>query len=300
MLKYFSPTEKKENDIAASDEAMPKVRPLRCSGCFHSNFPIMVDQADLCHTKGDTRIDIIFLIMSAPGHILQRNAIRKTWASRTKHNTANLRHVFLLGRAGESNLDHANEREAGEFHDVVISGFRDSYRNLTLKVIAGLRWMTTGCPKARAFVKVDDDMWFNPGVLVAQRTKHARFLQHGLMGVSCHDRAPVIRSKESKWYVPEEMFPARHYPPYCIGALYLGSVNTARKVVGMSALVPYFFLEDVFVGLCLQGTGFRVKGFRAVGLSLLGSPRCRRHPPHVFVHGVTPRDLLTLWRNGCL
>lgn len=125
------------------------VRPLNCSGCFDSEFPTLFDEPDLCRINGNNTIDIVFLIVSAIEHTSQRNAIRNTWASVTKNNTGNLRHVFMVGTTPNAERMRALEEEGRQFRDLVMSGFHDSYRNLTLKTMSSLRWMTTRCHRAR-------------------------------------------------------------------------------------------------------------------------------------------------------
>ena len=124
-------------------------RPTNCSGCFHSEFPTLVDQPDLCKVIGNNTVDLVFLVLTAIQHTSQRNAIRSTWASVTKNNTGSFRHVFMVGATPDAKRMRALEEEGRHFRDVVVSGFHDSYKNLTLKTISSLRWLTTRCHHAR-------------------------------------------------------------------------------------------------------------------------------------------------------
>ena len=39
--------------------------------------------------------------------------------------------------------------------------FQDTYRNLTLKTVMGLKWSAIFCPQAKFVMKTDDDIFVN-------------------------------------------------------------------------------------------------------------------------------------------
>jgi len=45
--------------------------------------------------------------------------------------------------------------------DLVQGSFIDSYKNLTLKAVLGLRWMSQYCSEAPFAIKTDDDTFLN-------------------------------------------------------------------------------------------------------------------------------------------
>ncbi|KAF3852928.1 hypothetical protein F7725_006283, partial [Dissostichus mawsoni] len=57
---------------------------------------------------------------------------------------------------------------------------------------------------------------------------------------------PVIRSKNSKWYVPVEMSPEPLYPTYTLGMGYVFSNNLPEKIVEASKSINYFTIEDAY------------------------------------------------------
>lgn len=129
--------------------------PWRCSGCFDwsSSYQPVINQRGLCRSgrAPDRRaIDLIFLVPSVHHKAAQRTAIRQTWASVTANNTSNFRHVFLFGASRHPARMRVVEEESRRFRDVVVmAGFQDSYRNLTVKTMVSLRWLTETCPQAR-------------------------------------------------------------------------------------------------------------------------------------------------------
>ncbi len=52
------------------------------------------------------------------------------------------------------------------YGDLVQENFLDSYRNLTLKTLMGIRWASIYCANAKFIVKIDDDVVLNPYFLV--------------------------------------------------------------------------------------------------------------------------------------
>lgn len=53
------------------------------------------------------------------------------------------------------------QEEVELYRDIVIADMKDTYRNLTLKVLYMMEWAFTRCSQARYYMKVDDDVFFN-------------------------------------------------------------------------------------------------------------------------------------------
>ena len=51
--------------------------------------------------------------------------------------------------------------EFEKYKDLVQGNFVDSYKNLTLKAVLGLRWMSQYCSEAPFAIKTDDDTFLN-------------------------------------------------------------------------------------------------------------------------------------------
>ena len=127
-----------------------RLRPLSCQNCFRSDFPTLMGNSSVCRTgSGVKPVDVIMMIFTTHTATERRQAIRDTWASVTRRNTANTRHVFVLGRS----LDPTHMRNAEEEHtrhgDLLVLDFVDSYRNLTLKTMSSLNWIVNNCGRAR-------------------------------------------------------------------------------------------------------------------------------------------------------
>nr|KAG5686592.1 hypothetical protein BaRGS_019490 [Batillaria attramentaria] len=152
------------------------------------------------------------------------------------------------------------EEESHHFRDVLVGGFHDSYQNLTLKTLMGLRWAANNCPHARFWAKLDDDTWLNVPALTRLLWDHQDNVQHGIIG-NCRLSPGVDRDPKSKWYVSKESYPDDRYPPYCRGWTYAGSLRVAEHVISVSSNIPFFVMEDVYVGFCLKELRYRVRIF---------------------------------------
>ena len=98
-------------------------------------------------------------------------------------------------------------------------------------------------------------------------------------------------------------YPANAYPKYCSGTAYSGTVNVARHLVRVSRNVPFFHLEDVFVGLCLRQLRYPVRNLAGFHLNPPGAVRkdvCTVWRPEVVsIHRVPPASLYKYWNAKC-
>lgn len=84
-------------------------------------------------------------------------------------------------------------------------------------------------------------------------------------------------------YVPEAYYANEFYSQYCYGFAYVGAMAVLEQVLAISRHVPFFFVDDVYVGMCLEQVGFGVikfPGFKASG------DTCKdRNIDDIAVHG---------------
>ena len=198
---------------------------------------------DICGSDSD--LTLIAVVPSSPenGHI--RKAIRNTWANRIyfKH----VRAVFLLGMSNVSSVNEAIREESQLFGDIVQEDFFDSYRNLTLKTVMGMRWISTYCKNAKFAVKIDDDVIMNTHYVhrylgsVDERIKNTFFCIHIWWAVP--DRT------SSKWSISTNEYANDTFPSYCDGPAYMFTNDLSNKIFGQSLRQKLIYLEDVSVGI---------------------------------------------------
>ncbi|KAH3692421.1 beta-1,3-galactosyltransferase 1-like [Dreissena polymorpha] len=295
----------KINKHSIAKDGLPintNVRKNECDNCFNHYFDYVIQNEHICDTAENRgKIDLLICVTTIHKNAFIRQTLRRTWLSYTKNNTANVRHVFLLGQTANYRLQEFVMRENEIYHDIVQETFIDSYHNLTYKTIMGFKWASTKCPNAKFVMKTDDDVWVNvPSLMkLLSGSDMTKYLQTGLTG-SCSQNEPPIRDKTSKWYASLISYPDKFYPDFCSGTGYVTSINVVSDIYHVSPHVPFFHLEDVYVGLCARKLGFSLKsneGFRAERHKTY---HCDYKMDHVLtVHQVTPSVLTVIWTKPC-
>lgn len=196
---------------------------------------------------------VVLMVPVAPLNRKHRDVIRSTWGSVSSASGQTVRLFFILGlQVGDKQLNDQLLQESREHHDLLQADFLDCYKNLTIKTMVMLEWLNAHCSGASYAMKVDSDMFLNVPNLVsmllnAPKTKYMT----GLVA----EGAQVLRDPSSKWYLPEELYPQSHYPRYALGLGYVLSSDLPKKLIEASRHVKPLYIEDVYLGLCMQYLG---------------------------------------------
>lgn len=196
-----------------------------------------------CSRDREGEVLVAILVISAPAHRAQREAIRASWGKERDQVVFG----FVVGSA-EGEVGRAVFREAMEEGDLIVSQVKDSYENLSLKTISALDWVVQLCPDAEFVLKVDDDMF----VQVERLLELVRsLLQEGksqklVLGNISRGWRPV-RNPQSKYYITEAQYEGEHYPDFATGPSYLVSRAAVIPMVEEALNQSYIHLEDVFL-----------------------------------------------------
>ncbi|KAM4552910.1 lactosylceramide 1,3-N-acetyl-beta-D-glucosaminyltransferase B [Odontesthes bonariensis] len=240
----------------------------RESALRFSNFRYLLDHPDKCDNKD---VLLLLFVKSIPGNIERRNAIRCTWGNETYiQNTlgVTVKVVFALGaihierdepewsRRSHVGIQEQLRKEDRLHGDLIQRNFLDSFHNLTLKLIMQFHWMHSHCSHARFFMTADDDIFVHmPNLVSYLRDVSSRGVTDLWIG-RVHRGAPPIRRKESKYFVPFEMYQWLSYPDYTAGAGYVVSSDVADKIYHASlTLNASLYIDDVFMGICANAIG---------------------------------------------
>ncbi|XP_059425664.1 beta-1,3-galactosyltransferase 2-like isoform X2 [Carassius carassius] len=211
------------------------------------NYRFILDEPDKC--KQDPFL--VLMVPVAPHEVNARKAIRSTWGNESSVQGKAVLTLFLVGLTGGAETQQQLEEESQQHRDLVQSNFVDSYFNLTIKTMVIMDWLATRCPQAAYAMKVDSDMYINPenlmSLLLSPNTPRQNYITGYLMW-----NQPVIRDKNSKWYVSEELYPESRYPTYVLGMGYVFSNDLPPKIVEASEAIKPFNIEDAYVGACLK------------------------------------------------
>lgn len=233
-----------------------------------SSFRYLLDHPDKCVDKD---VLLLLFVKSSPGNIARRNAIRSTWGNESYIQNAlgvTVKVVFALGtlpakKVGPSwstgrrvGFQEQLVREDRLSGDLIQQDFLDSFHNLTLKLILQFHWMHIRCAHARFLMTADDDVFIHMPNLVSYLQDVSSRGVTGLWVGRVHRGAPPIRSKDSKYYVPFEMYQWLSYPDYTAGAGYVVSRDVADKIYQATlTLNASLYIDDVFMGICANAVG---------------------------------------------
>ncbi|XP_062294105.1 beta-1,3-galactosyltransferase 2-like isoform X1 [Scomber scombrus] len=223
---------------------------------YPRNYHFVMDNADVCKTKTPF---LVLMIPVAPKNVEARDAIRQTWGNSSLVQGEVVVTLFMMGLAEGADVDQLQEKikqENLQHHDLIQSDFMDTYLNLTIKTMVIMDWLATRCSTAAYAMKIDSDMFLNIDNLVIMLKKPVIPKLNYLTGYLMLNR-PVVRSKDSKWYVPVEMYPDPQYPTYTLGMGYVFSIDLPEKFVQMSKSIKPFNIEDAYIGMCIKNLGLQ-------------------------------------------
>ncbi|XP_050934249.1 beta-1,3-galactosyltransferase 2 [Lates calcarifer] len=184
-----------------------------------------------------------------------RDVIRNTWGGESLVLGKVVKLFFLLGLQtgeGSEQLQEQLLQESTEHQDLIQSDFLDCYKNLTIKTMMMLEWLDTYCSGASYAMKIDSDMFLNVPNLI-NMLSHAP--KENYMSGLVVRQAVVLRDRTSKWCLPVELYPHPRYPRYALGLGYVLSLDLPKKLVGASRHVKAVYIEDVYLGLCMEYLG---------------------------------------------
>ncbi|XP_071256580.1 beta-1,3-galactosyltransferase 1-like isoform X1 [Salvelinus alpinus] len=232
--------------------------PYVSPGPYHVEYPseyiFILDEPEKCREQNPF---LVLMVPVAPYNRDAREAVRSTWGSERQVLGKEVRLFFLLGLSSGEETEQLQEKvlqESKEHQDLLQSDFIDSYKNLTIKTMVMMEWLSSRCPNASYAMKIDSDMFLNVNTLV-NMLLHApkQNYQTGLVA----RRGVVLRAHKSKWYLPKKVFPEPVYPPYALGLGYVFTLDLPRKLVEASRHVKAVYIEDVYLGLCMRHLGIR-------------------------------------------
>lgn len=266
-------------------------------------FPMLINHPDTCM---DGEVDLLMVVKSVIEQHDRRDAVRKTWGKEQTINGKRIKTLFLLGSPANGkdirNLQKLIEFEDRIYGDILQWDFMDTFFNLTLKEVNFLKWFDIHCSSAKFIFKGDDDVFVNTDNLlefIGFKIEDRKVLN--LFVGDTISKAIPIRNRQSKYYIPKELYD-KPYPPYVGGGGFLMSSQLARRLFVVSEDVELYPIDDVFLGMCLQmlhmapelHPGFRTFGIMKRRVSPMNNDPCF-YKNLIVVHKLSPEELLRMW-----
>ena len=224
--------------------------PMIQSSCSQFNFsfasPVLEPNFD-----DREKVFLLTLIMSGVGKRSfkdRRNAIRRTWLRNITLNSKQLKHVFLLGRSDDPEIELETRREALYYNDILVLNSTDNYENLIIKVFSGFRWAFLQV-KPQFILKADDDVYIRLPLLTKWLNESTGENFYG--GRVYGDGAPVRRfeDEENANAVAKDCYPEERFPPYSAGPFYVISTSIVPSLFRSMRRWKVFPVEDAYLGV---------------------------------------------------
>ncbi|XP_016085803.1 UDP-GlcNAc:betaGal beta-1,3-N-acetylglucosaminyltransferase 7-like [Sinocyclocheilus grahami] len=265
-------------------------------------FPMLLNHPEKC--SGD--VDVLVVVKSVIEEHDRREAVRQTWGKEQEIQGLTIKTLFLLGTPATGkdtrNLQALVQYEDRTYGDILQWDFIDTFFNLTLKEVNFLRWFSIYCSGVPFVFKGDDDVFVhtkNLVELIGFRVEENR-VENLIVGDTIFEAKP-IRNRQSKYFIPKELYDKR-YPPYLGGGGFLMSSQVAHRLFAVSESVELYPIDDVFLGMCLQKLKIVPElhlAFRTFGIIKRKVTRLNREPCFfrnlIVVHKLGPQELLQMW-----
>ena len=241
-----------ETDFQTTSSSKPTEKTIPVTNPHE--FGYIINNMDICKT--DTSLEYVVYVHSAPANFDRRQIFRQTWARKDRFADFTSRLVFFIGATDNQEVQHKLLNESNLYRDIVQEDFKDTYRNLTYKGLAALKWFTNFCRNPTFLIKSDDDTYINIFRLIyLLKTKYLGIHRSIVCNVYDEHTMPVLRDPKTclKWCVSYKEFKANTYPKYCSGSAFILSSDMAPDMFKTSLSTPFFWIDDVYVtGLLLK------------------------------------------------
>ncbi|UJR08116.1 hypothetical protein I4U23_012393 [Adineta vaga] len=238
----------------------------------------LIHNAKLCSGRD---IDLLFVIISAGSHFLERQAVRETWGSMTNAFNVRSQRLFVVGYQYGSNLYNDLLNEAEHEKDILYLTEEDTL--MTQKELHAYRWLDKYCPNATFTFKTEDDLLVNTILLhelVAELKHKPEIVQNRslynislnplflarnnpdvhtfLFGWAFEPGKPQRNTTMGQYYVSFKEYSKELYPRYCSGFGYLMDLETRRLLAeqGLKYEHPFRFSDIFITGILPERSDF--------------------------------------------
>uniref|UniRef100_A0A8C2G9I5 Hexosyltransferase n=1 Tax=Cyprinus carpio TaxID=7962 RepID=A0A8C2G9I5_CYPCA len=227
-------------------------------GLYHVAYPrkykFILDQPNICEQQ---KPFVVVMVPVPPGNAEARSGIRRTWGGEKVVGDKVIVVLFIIGlHSGndEETLQEQLRNESQQYKDLLQSNFLDSYKNLTIKTMMMMEWLSRNCQQASFAVKVDADVLLNMNNLINMLVSLNPVPANYMTGLVWY-ASPVIRNPFNRFFLPYDVYPRDTYPPYPLGMCYIISLDLPQKFIQESKHIKPICIEDAYLGMCLENLG---------------------------------------------
>ena len=247
-----------------------------------NEFSYLINNPDIC--SNSSGLNYLVYVHSAANHFKERHVLRTTWLNEELLRSRGIFRMFLLGRHDGKDARNITDLllAENEFHgDLVQGDFHDSYRNLSLKALMGMKWITNYCSNVKLIIKLDDDVVVDfvklLDLLHQYETLKKTFICQILGGNK------ILRDPKTcmKWCLDPSVLPGRKvYPNHCSGPLYSMTPDLPPLLYEAAKNSQFVWVDDAYLTGVLAE---KVKGVKF------------QKNLHVWSHGKKGDNILSAW-----
>ena len=200
---------------------------------------------------------LLVLVSSAPFNAQRRRDIRLTWGVDSVLDPR-WKTFFLVAQTRNQTESDALFKEDERSRDLIRADHYEHYWNQTLKIQMAFEWASTYC-NFSFLLKMDDDTFVNVKRLISVLAKLEIPNERLYMG-HCF-KGPVVK-RRGKWKVSYEDYNQTFYPDFCSGYGIVLSFDVVHLFVDLYAVVPWFKIDDVYIGMLAEKAGVKAKYMR--------------------------------------
>lgn len=225
-------------------------------------------------------------------HRDSRTAIRNTWGKPPTDSPFKWQLYFTLGLSHDFATGRHNNHEALVQNDIIIGNFNDTYKNLIIKTFMSHFWVFSRFTNCKYVLKTDDDVYVRvPWIshwLSNATTPRSRFY-----GGLIEYVAEVWREPGSKWYITEEQYKGKLWPPFAHGSFQVISTDILPEYFNYTQFRMPFHADDAFFGVAARDLGFKVSDIP--GFCFVGSRnQCDLKTATAICHDISPSKIMAL------
>lgn len=196
-------------------------------------------------------------VKSSAHSFYRREMLRRSWGSLRLAQDIRFETVFVIGNSNSSVTAAKLIEENQKYGDILQFDGPDNYKNIALKTLSGMEWISKNLPDDWLYSSMDDDFMIHvmkARDVINEAWKQATDERWGEFPILCmyrrgEDEIPVRDPKGiyKKWYINETIYKWHVFPAYCHGGMYTTSVRVSNDLYEISRVFPDLYLDDVWI-----------------------------------------------------
>lgn len=208
----------------------------------------VVNSSIIFHPFLSGKVNLILVVCSVLRNKERRDVIRSFNSKYQKGISTKL--VFVLGKSFVINLDEIAMQEATFNGDMAICSSKESYTNITAKMMCVYRWLASISKSFSYMMKIDDDVYVNTPML-GHYLLSIKNCSNFYGGYTYQGYVP----RTGRHAISNHIFSNKTFPKYCKGANYVISSDLFPKLMEAANKIKAFPVEDAYVGVLMHSIG---------------------------------------------